>query len=44
MILIKFDGTGYIKNFSGQKFSADKIFSSKPDFRHFCPPKFCPIR
>ena len=27
----------------GQKFSVDKIFGSKPDFRHFFPPKFCPI-
>ena len=21
---------------------SDKIIGSKPDFRHFCPPKFCP--
>ena len=32
------------KYFGGQKFSADKIFGSKSDFRQFCPPKFCPIR
>ena len=30
--------------FGGQNFSADKIFGSKLNFRHFCPPKFCPIR
>ena len=32
------------KIFSGQKFSEDKIFGSKLDFRQFCSPKFCPIR
>ena len=32
------------KIFGGQNFSADKIFGSQPDFRKFCPPKFCPIR
>ena len=31
-------------NFRQTKFSADKIFGSKHDFQHFCPPKFCPIR
>ena len=24
--------------------SADKIFGSELDFRHFCPPKFCPMQ
>ena len=32
------------KIFGRTKFSADKIFRSKSDFRQFCPPKFCPIR
>ena len=32
------------KIFGGQKFSADKIFGTQPNFRHFCPPNFCPIR
>ena len=31
------------QNFRRTKFSAVKIFGSKPDFWHFCPPKFCPI-
>ena len=26
------------------KFSTDKIFDTKPNFRQFCPTKFCPIR
>ena len=34
----------FLFHFGGQIFSGDKIFGSKPDFRHFCPPKFCPIR
>ena len=47
--------TGYILNFSRQnispdkifgrqKFSTDKNFGSNPDFRHFWPPKCCPMR
>ena len=32
------------KIFGGQNFSANKIFGSKPDYRHLCPPKFCSIR
>ena len=32
------------KIFDGQNFSSDKIFDTKPKFRHFCPTNFCPIR
>ena len=32
------------KIFARQNISPDKNFATKPNFRHFCPAKFCPIR
>ena len=32
------------KSFVGQNFSSDKNFATLPNFGHFCPAKFCPIR
>ena len=35
--------SGVLFYFVGQNFSAYMIVSSTPEFRHFCPPKFCMI-